>query len=169
MNLAREAHVYMCRNGRNSSEWKHFLWNYDKRRLSQGSGTSRGLSNRRLRSVLRKLCRRSCRCTSPFYHVTTLLFSRLLSSQPKHYCYQPLWNTATGDGDFMMRFSPAFAAVNLMRLCVGCAATLRTSTKTNLTYRCSGVDPTSACSQALAPIARYYPHVQVRSTRFHTS
>jgi hypothetical protein len=29
-------------------------------------------------------------------------------------------NAATGDGDFMMRFSPAFAAVNLMRSCVGC-------------------------------------------------
>jgi hypothetical protein len=43
---------------------------------------------------------------------------------PTYSCHQPLWNSATGDGDFMMRFSPAFAAVNLMRLCVGCVATL---------------------------------------------
>jgi len=31
---------------------------------------------------------------------------------------------------------------------------------------CSGLDPTSACAQALAPIAHYYPHVQARRLIF---
>lgn len=43
---------------------------------------------------------------------------------------------ATGDGDIMMRFLPAFAAVNLMA---------------------QGVPPTQACEGALAPIISKYP------------
>lgn len=44
---------------------------------------------------------------------------------------------ATGDGDVMMRFSPTFAAVSLMR---------------------HGLGPQEACEAALRPIAEYYPH-----------
>ena len=43
---------------------------------------------------------------------------------------------ATGDGDIMMRFLPSFAAVQLMR---------------------AGADPTTACKQAIAPIATHFP------------
>jgi len=43
---------------------------------------------------------------------------------------------ATGDGDVMMRFSPTFAAVSLMR---------------------HGLSPQDACEEALRPIAQYYP------------
>lgn len=43
---------------------------------------------------------------------------------------------ATGDGDVMMRFSPTFAAVSLMR---------------------HGLSPQEACETALRPIAEYYP------------
>ena len=44
---------------------------------------------------------------------------------------------ATGDGDVMMRFSPTFAAVSLMR---------------------HGLGPREACEAALRPIAEYYPN-----------
>jgi len=44
--------------------------------------------------------------------------------------------TATGDGDQMMRFLPAFAAVNFMR---------------------AGDSPTVACQKAIEPITKFYP------------
>jgi N4-(beta-N-acetylglucosaminyl)-L-asparaginase len=87
----------------------------------------------------------------PYIHISVARHYAAFRSQFRH------TNAATGDGDFMMRFSPAFAAVNLMRTCVGGCR----STNEHFTLVCSGVDPTSACAQALAPIGRYYPHVQV--------
>jgi N4-(beta-N-acetylglucosaminyl)-L-asparaginase len=46
---------------------------------------------------------------------------------------------ATGDGDIMMRFMPAYAAWNYMRL---------------------GIGPAKACEMALSVIPRYYPTFQ---------
>ena len=62
----------------------------------------------------------------------------------------------------MMRFSPAFAAVNLMRTCVVCCRPVNALCNASVTFYRRGASPTSACAQALAPIARYYPHVNVR-------
>jgi hypothetical protein len=62
----------------------------------------------------------------------------------------------------MMRFSPAFAAVNLMRTCVVCCRPVNALCNAPVTFYRRGASPTSACAQALVPIARYYPHVNVR-------